>query len=366
LAEFGGVFSLFRGMGAPLVAATLINAVIFGSYGTSSRLYDEYIVKPSLNDDDHDDEETAVAWNHDPWQKAMICGAFAGLVQCLIVCPMEHVKCRLQVQQDTAAASTRYQGSFHATRLIIQKFGFSRLYQGWWSTFLREVPAFGLYFVTYDYLKDQATSFFRRRAARSTDPLNQAVTLSHVQTWIASGFAGGCAGSLTWAIVYPVDVIKSWIVRAECFACRCLVVFAHAQFSSTAARFIVFSPKMPFAANGSLDYPAISIDHVVRGPDLGTEIRLWISLSRYWDHLDSSISREWYHFPHLRADVTASDETGAILVIHIIARMLHWPRLLARIAQFPSRLAKNAHGMENPPAPACLFHAAWIRIHHAT
>jgi Mitochondrial carrier protein len=312
LAEFGGVFSLFRGMGAPLVAATLINAVIFGSYGTSSRLYDEYIVKPSLNDDDHDDEETAVAWNHDPWQKAMICGAFAGLVQCLIVCPMEHVKCRLQVQQDTAAASTRYQGSFHATRLIIQKFGFSRLYQGWWSTFLREVPAFGLYFVTYDYLKDQATSFFRRRAVRNSDPSNQTVKLSHVQTWIASGFAGGCAGSLTWAIVYPVDVIKSWIVRA---ACCVLVVLCPCSI------FLNCSP-VHCVANGSLDYPAISIDHVARGPDLGTEIRLWIPLSRYWDHLDSSISREWYHFPHLRADATASDETGAILVIHIIARAL--------------------------------------------
>ena len=30
-------------------------------------------------------------------------------------------------------------------------------------------------------------------------------------TWIASAIAGGLSGSLTWAIVYPVDLIKSHI-----------------------------------------------------------------------------------------------------------------------------------------------------------
>jgi solute carrier family 25 carnitine/acylcarnitine transporter 20/29 len=30
-------------------------------------------------------------------------------------------------------------------------------------------------------------------------------------TWFASGFAGGVSGSLTWAIIYPLDVIKTRI-----------------------------------------------------------------------------------------------------------------------------------------------------------
>jgi solute carrier family 25 (mitochondrial carnitine/acylcarnitine transporter), member 20/29 len=38
--------------------------------------------------------------------------------------------------------------------------------------------------------------------------------LTNTHTWLASAFAGGCAGSLTWALVYPVDVIKSQIQTA--------------------------------------------------------------------------------------------------------------------------------------------------------
>ena len=33
----------------------------------------------------------------------------------------------------------------------------------------------------------------------------------HTHTWIASAIAGGIAGSATWAIVYPVDVIKTHV-----------------------------------------------------------------------------------------------------------------------------------------------------------
>ena len=32
--------------------------------------------------------------------------------------------------------------------------------------------------------------------------------------WMASAFAGGVAGSFTWAIIYPFDVIKTRIQRA--------------------------------------------------------------------------------------------------------------------------------------------------------
>jgi hypothetical protein len=34
--SFGGLSSLFRGMGAPLVSASAVNALIFSSYGSSS------------------------------------------------------------------------------------------------------------------------------------------------------------------------------------------------------------------------------------------------------------------------------------------------------------------------------------------
>ena len=42
-AAFGGFSSLFRGMGPPLSAAAVVNAVTFASYGASSRIWDNFL-----------------------------------------------------------------------------------------------------------------------------------------------------------------------------------------------------------------------------------------------------------------------------------------------------------------------------------
>jgi solute carrier family 25 carnitine/acylcarnitine transporter 20/29 len=150
-------------MGAPLGAAAVINAIVFSSYGFSSRWYDQYYAAEQQQQqqqqsgsssettpvyhpeeyggfDDFDDDGPV----HDPWQKAMSCGSFAGLVQCTVICPMEHVKCRLQTQHGAGAADHKFKGPVQAVRHIVSEHGFARLYQGWWSSCWREVPAFGL------------------------------------------------------------------------------------------------------------------------------------------------------------------------------------------------------------------------------
>jgi solute carrier family 25 (mitochondrial carnitine/acylcarnitine transporter), member 20/29 len=201
--DFGGVASLFRGMGAPLGAAAVINAVVFGSYGFSSRLYDQWWPNVDSNN---------VQLTHDPWQKSFCCGAFAGFVQAFIICPLEHIKCRLQTKQN-------YRGPIDCLRQIVRKHGVLRLYQGWCTTLLREIPAFGLYFSTYDYVKDVTNNYLVQLWASDTELLEEVVddamaprTTTH--TWIASAIAGGVSGSFTWAIVYPVDLIKSQVQTA--------------------------------------------------------------------------------------------------------------------------------------------------------
>jgi len=201
--EFGGVSSLFRGMGAPLSAAAAINAIVFSCYGIGSKLYDKYLVDPSYYD--HLD------LNHDPWQKAMTCGMFAGLVQCAVICPMEHVKCRLQVQHGKGSPDNLYKGPAQATRSIVSKYGVKRLYQGWWSTAWREVPAFGLYFGVYDYSKDRMNNFFAKQAGIDPNATMPASAMPHTHTWVASALAGGLAGSVSWFLAYPIDVIKTKI-----------------------------------------------------------------------------------------------------------------------------------------------------------
>lgn len=158
--EFGGITSLFRGMTAPLGAAAVINAIVFGSYGFSSRLYDkysEYMPSSSSSSLQVSVEEDVSIPTHDPWQKSLLCGAFAGFVQAFVICPLEHIKCRLQIQVKPSTKSTMtalstkkvnhnmihplpeyYNGPMDAAYKITTKYGIHRLYQGWVSTLLRE------------------------------------------------------------------------------------------------------------------------------------------------------------------------------------------------------------------------------------
>jgi solute carrier family 25 carnitine/acylcarnitine transporter 20/29 len=129
-ASFGGLSSLFRGMAAPLSTAAIVNAIIFSSYGASSRLWDDHVGKLTQEE---------IILQHDPWQKAFCCGAFAGAVQSLVICPMEHLKCRLQVQHGKGAADNIYKGPVHAARSIVQSYGIRGLYRGMMCTAWREV-----------------------------------------------------------------------------------------------------------------------------------------------------------------------------------------------------------------------------------
>ena len=197
--SFGGISSLYRGMGAPLVSASAINALIFSSYAASSRYWDDHFASTTELVEEQE-------LGHDSWQKAFCCGSFAGLMQCIIICPTEHVKCRLQIQHGKGAADNIYKGPLQATTNIFRNYGVSGLYRGWWATAWREVPAFGLYFSVYDYCKDRVTNMLAERAG-----LTEQDDVPHSHLWVSSTLAGGLSGSLTWAVIYPIDVIKSRI-----------------------------------------------------------------------------------------------------------------------------------------------------------
>jgi len=182
--------SLFRGMAAPLSTAAVVNAIIFAAYGTSSRWWDQYVSPPTGK------------LQHDSWQKAFICGSFAGFSQSFIICPMEHLKCRLQIAGSSAKAS-EFRGPIDAARTIVRSHGIQGIYRGFGCTLVREIPAFGAYFAVYDAVKDAANRY-----------LDSHNSSSEKHRWLASAFAGGVSGSFTWAMIYPVDVIKTRIQTA--------------------------------------------------------------------------------------------------------------------------------------------------------
>eukprot|EP00579_Thalassiosira_antarctica_P005060 CAMPEP_0201881380 /NCGR_PEP_ID=MMETSP0902-20130614/11701_1 /ASSEMBLY_ACC=CAM_ASM_000551 /TAXON_ID=420261 /ORGANISM="Thalassiosira antarctica, Strain CCMP982" /LENGTH=330 /DNA_ID=CAMNT_0048409575 /DNA_START=48 /DNA_END=1040 /DNA_ORIENTATION=+ len=177
-AKFG---SVWKGIGAPLTMAAVINASIFLTYGGSTRVWDEYYYDP---------EKTKATSS---FTKNAICGGVTGIVSSLIICPSEHVKTKLQTQKVSAKVS--YRNSFHAAEHIFTNHGIVGLYRGFSATIARQVPGFIVYFPTYHRLKDYAIQ-------------NHFGTQ---YTLLASILSGGISGSVSWAIVYPVDLIKSRI-----------------------------------------------------------------------------------------------------------------------------------------------------------
>jgi solute carrier family 25 carnitine/acylcarnitine transporter 20/29 len=124
---------------------------------------------------------------------------FTGVVSSLVIAPTEHIKCRLQV-----GSTNKYRGSIDAIKRIIASHGVFRLYRGLGATILRQSPSFGIYFGTYDRIKRAICHRFGTSSESSQHSDNK-------RRLAASALAGGFAGSLAWAVVYPMDIIKSRI-----------------------------------------------------------------------------------------------------------------------------------------------------------
>jgi hypothetical protein len=185
--------SLFRGIGPPLAMAAIVNATVFVSYNSSSRMFDDMT---AINADSTD----ATATSSFTRIKPFVCGMFTGVISSLVIAPTEHIKCRLQVNHNN------YRGPIDAVRRIVSSHGvFTGLYRGFGATVLRQSPSFGVYFGTYDSIK---VAVSRRYFGLSNNHNQQQHSSRRL---VASALAGGLAGSLAWAAIYPMDVIKSRI-----------------------------------------------------------------------------------------------------------------------------------------------------------
>ncbi|XP_029053401.1 mitochondrial basic amino acids transporter-like isoform X1 [Osmia bicornis bicornis] len=159
------VAGLYRGMSSPVAGVAVVNAIIFGVYGQTQRCLS--------------DPESLHSY--------FIAGALAGIAQSPISCPIELAKTRMQLQKPTG----QFSGPLQCLKYTYQQEGYRGVFRGFNITLLRETPSFGIYFLTYEAL----TRTFR------SEPISTPYML----------LAGGIAGSVSWTISYPLDVIKSRI-----------------------------------------------------------------------------------------------------------------------------------------------------------
>ena len=134
----------------------------------------------------------------------LISGVLAGGAQTLIICPVELIKTKLQVQGRGILNRDvpNFKGPLEIVTKMVREEGIFSLYKGMGATLVRDLPAFGVYFGLYYSLMKYLTP--EGKTAEDISPLQIM-------------FAGGLTGVASWVYSYPSDVIKSK-VQAEGFA----------------------------------------------------------------------------------------------------------------------------------------------------
>ncbi|XP_078520768.1 mitochondrial carnitine/acylcarnitine carrier protein-like isoform X2 [Lissotriton helveticus] len=171
-----GLRGLYKGMGAPLAGISPVMGVTFFGYGLGKRL--------QLNGPNDEQRLTP--------SQVFAAGMLAGVCSTTIVAPVERVKCLLQVQVHSPVV--KYAGSVDCALQLYAARGVRGLYKGTLLTLMRDVPATGMYFMSYEWIKEFLT------------PEGKSVSqLSTVRILLAGGLAGVC----NWVVAIPMDVLKS-------------------------------------------------------------------------------------------------------------------------------------------------------------
>ncbi|KAK9241258.1 mitochondrial carrier domain-containing protein [Lipomyces kononenkoae] len=172
--------SLLHGVAAPILGYGALNALLFASYSVTLRVLDEFT--PTIPD---------VA-------KIFTAGTIAGLSTVVISAPTEVIKCRAQVSHGSirpggTTKKTVGLSSWTVCKEILKREGVAGCFKGGLVTGFRDGFGYGVYFWAYG-------------AAKNWKIVEVETSVQHVLHLL---IAGGIAGCMSWASIYPLDVIKT-------------------------------------------------------------------------------------------------------------------------------------------------------------
>ncbi|KIY67907.1 mitochondrial carrier [Cylindrobasidium torrendii FP15055 ss-10] len=121
-----------------------------------------------------------------------VAGAVAGIANGVVSGPVEHIRIRLQTQ---SATNPIYKGPWDAMKKIYAQRGIAGIYKGQAITLIRETSGYGVYFWAYEKLVQREMRIKNIRR----DEINPANAV----------LFGAGAGYVLWAVIYPIDMIKS-------------------------------------------------------------------------------------------------------------------------------------------------------------
>lgn len=172
---------LYKGVMPPILTQGVINAIVFGVEGPTSRF-----LHPRLRDGPM--KEIKVGF---------LAGMAGGFLQSFVCAPMELVK--LRTQHQAVGVASIYQGNWATLKSIYYTRGITGCFQGFGVTAFRDIPAFATYFASYA----AQMNYIAHRKGISRDELSRRMLYPFL--------CGGITGMITWSINYPVDLVKTRI-----------------------------------------------------------------------------------------------------------------------------------------------------------
>ncbi|KAI1916346.1 carrier protein ymc1 [Ophidiomyces ophidiicola] len=176
-----GPLAFYKGTLTPLIGIGACVSVQFGAFHEARRRLEDFNAKRG--------HPAGLSYS-----QYYLAGAFAGVTNSVISGPIEHIRIRLQTQPH--GADRLYNGPLDCIKKLSSQGGvFRGLYRGEAVTVLREAQAYGVWFLSFEYLMNWEA---RRNQVKRED-----ISSLKVASY------GGLAGEALWLSSYPFDVIKS-------------------------------------------------------------------------------------------------------------------------------------------------------------
>ena len=180
-----GPRGFYRGLAAPLSGVGLATAAQFGVFGYVSN----YLSRKRYGGDVHNLSDHLQNANSLDVLDKVISATCGGVAYAVIIAPFEMVKVRLQTQ--IFFGHRKYFGALGCGRKLYSEGGLRKLYLGIDVMLMRDIIGSVVYFGSYGLLRQVLPQGDTRESIASTL------------------FAGGCAGVTQWALIFPLDTIKT-------------------------------------------------------------------------------------------------------------------------------------------------------------
>ena len=222
LVQEQGVKSLWKGLGATIIRVFFGAGSYFVILHSVSDMLD--ISSSSYTNNKLSSSETPVVSNS--WLnygiRSFIAGVSARSIAAAIMSPIAVVKTRMEFMDIRSTLSlSQYKNTYQALKYILHTEGWASLYSGLIPTIARDAPFSGIYYTSYNYIKNilaiqntiitinNSYPFVSDSSSSSSSLLVHIATFLEPYPTVRNFLAGLGGGIFATFITHPADVLKT-------------------------------------------------------------------------------------------------------------------------------------------------------------